>query len=494
MRRASSLPAGSSEREINMDVAVLGRVRSGRHAVSGGLARALVLQLALCALCFYAGRNSWVVSQVPTTRLTLRQSPERGEEALNRQEFHELHGELDDLRAELRVALLQKGRAAVDGEPEAESKPSADLAISIQASQGHLGHLEDLLRALAHPAIAIMVHLDAKAPDTEHEELTQLLDAIRCVAGNQPGTFASLEALSPAQAISYRGISMVDVTLRVLEHMVAHVTGWRFFLNLSARDYPLLRANELVALAAELPPDANFIDTNYESHFSQIFSRVTNVAVDDSMFRNDGDFRVHDFSSLRRRYPNTFRPYHGEAWTMLSAPFARYIATNADGLPRRMFTFYANAVSSAEAYFQTLLCASSYADTLINDCLRYVDWSIPNMQHPADIGPGHLPKLRAAGALFARKFTDRSVTEAVRREVLRLGVADSSVGLDAIRARIAGANRTCATGVWEGPRSLTMLRRINAAQRWVPGMTTLPGRTARAPSLLRPLNNTSIAK
>lgn len=125
MRRASSLPAGSSEREINMDVAVLGRVRSGRHAVSGGLARALVLQLALCALCFYAGRNSWVVSQVPTTRLTLRQSPERGEEALNRQEFHELHGELDDLRAELRVALLQKGRAAVDGEPEAVSARSA---------------------------------------------------------------------------------------------------------------------------------------------------------------------------------------------------------------------------------------------------------------------------------------------------------------------------------------------------------------------------------
>lgn len=73
-----------------------------------------------------------------------------------------------------------------------ESKPSADLAISIQASQGHLGHLEDLLRALAHPAIAIMVHLDAKAPDTEHEELTQLLDAIRCVAGCPPPPWASL--------------------------------------------------------------------------------------------------------------------------------------------------------------------------------------------------------------------------------------------------------------------------------------------------------------
>jgi protein xylosyltransferase len=249
----------------------------------------------------------------------------------------------------------------------------------------------------------------------------------------------------------------------------------RFFINLSAQDYPLCRASELVALTQGIPADANFIDVNYISHAGIIFHRVTHVVLDEALYRvapsNTPNFRTNYTSQLRRHYPNRFTPYHGEAWNMLSASFARYIATSSDGLPRRIFSFYANTPSSPEGFFQSLLCASRFADTLVNDDLRYVDWSNPTLQHPPPISARHLEKLKSVGAVFARKFRSATITTLVRKQLLRLdppGEFGSSITLDAIRARIQSSmatNRTCATGVRKTGQTE---RHMSLARRWQP--------------------------
>jgi hypothetical protein len=63
---------------------------------------------------------------------------------------------------------------------QVEGKPHAALAISIQVADEQQGQLEELLQALMHPQIAVMVHLDAKAPAHAHASLTKLITRIRC--------------------------------------------------------------------------------------------------------------------------------------------------------------------------------------------------------------------------------------------------------------------------------------------------------------------------
>ena len=220
-------------------------------------------------------------------------------------------------------------------------------------------------------------------------------------------------------------------------HSCAHPTC-RFFINLSAQDYLLCRSTELVQLLAELPSNANFMAVEHSKNWPILFSRVTTVVVDESLYRSDAFWKVNLTSDVHRKYPSVFRPYHGEAWHVLSRPFCEYVTESTDGFPRRLFAFYANAPSSPEGYFQSLLCHSEFQATLVNDCMRYVDWSLPT-QHPPDISTRHLAALKEGGALFARKFSDLEVVDQVNAQVLRTvpaGQYNSSVTVQRIRERL----------------------------------------------------------
>jgi len=85
------------------------------------------------------------------------------------------------------------------------------------------------------------------------------------------------------------------------------------------------------------------------------------------------------------------------------------------------------------------LCASDFAPTLVNDCLRYVDWSTPR-QHPPDISHEHISILKSTGAFFARKFKNLTVVEEVDRIIRLTSGPDmsmkSSVAVEHIRERI----------------------------------------------------------
>ena len=89
--------------------------------------------------------------------------------------------------------------------------------------------------------------------------------------------------------------------------------------------------------------------------------------------------------------------------------------------------FFRRVLIPDELFFQTILLNSPLRDRIVNDNLRYMDWSRPNVPLPAVLGTGDLPQLQQSPALFARKF-DVTVDSAI---------------LDMIDERILGL--TCAT-------------------------------------------------
>jgi hypothetical protein len=65
--------------------------------------------------------------------------------------------------------------------------------------------------------------------------------------------------------------------------------------------------------------------------------------------------------------------------------------------------------------------SSELAPTVVNDNLRYIDWS--RGARPAVLGMADLEALRRSPKLFARKFdvtVDRQVLDAIDRELLAI--------------------------------------------------------------------------
>jgi hypothetical protein len=57
-----------------------------------------------------------------------------------------------------------------------------------------------------------------------------------------------------------------------------------------------------------------------------------------------------------------------------------------------------------EFYFQTLILNSDFADKVVNDNLRHIDWVARNGNNPAVLDESDFEKLKETNAVFARKF------------------------------------------------------------------------------------------
>jgi hypothetical protein len=86
---------------------------------------------------------------------------------------------------------------------------------------------------------------------------------------------------------------------------------------------------------------------------------------------------------------------------------------------------------SDEHFFHTILLNSPLRDRIVNDDLRYVDWSGHGGERPAILRSSDVGAIRASGQLFARKF-DVTVDARV------LGLLDEGIESPATAACVQG--------------------------------------------------------
>jgi hypothetical protein len=113
---------------------------------------------------------------------------------------------------------------------------------------------------------------------------------------------------------------------------------------------------------------------------------------------------------LRRRIPGGLAPYGGGAYWCFARPLVdyvqRFVTTSRDYV-----RFFEHVLIPDELFFQTLIMNSPLRDSIVNDNLRYLDWS--REPAPAVLGVGDLDRMLRSDKLFARKFD-----ETVDRDVL----------------------------------------------------------------------------
>lgn len=240
-----------------------------------------------------------------------------------------------------------------------------------------------LVRRLATERSRFLVHVDGRADAVETEARRLLAD--------HPG----VDLVQPRRRCYWGGFGMVRATLDALEELVAHEAPFDHVVLLSGQDYPLRPAGEI----------ERFLADNAERTFMTA-ERLPNEWPGGGLPRIE---RWHLVSPLvlhlrlpwRRRVPGGLAPYGGGAWMCLARPAAQYVVEFVRRRPD-VVRFFEHALHPDELLFQTILMNSTLADTVVNDHLRYIDWSTD--PGPATLRSVDFEKMIESERLFARKF------------------------------------------------------------------------------------------
>jgi hypothetical protein len=249
-----------------------------------------------------------------------------------------------------------------------------------------------LVRRLDAPGVTFAVHVDRKTRRAVVDEMVV-------------GTRGADVTFLPRHVSHWGAFGHVRTSLKGIDHL--HLAGVEFdyAVLLTGQDYPL-RSPETIAETLDRADGASFMNwwpLPYEpwgerggldrfEHWHWVTYRRAHVAL-----------------PLRRRLPHGYLPFGGGAYWCFARPLVDYVqrfVTTNPGYVR----FFERVLIPDELFFQTLIMNSPLRETVVNDNLRYLDWS--REPAPAVLGVADLDRLLGSRKLFGRKF-DETVDRAV---------------------------------------------------------------------------------
>jgi hypothetical protein len=254
--------------------------------------------------------------------------------------------------------------------------------VALHKDPGQAGRL---MRRLSTDESRFVIHVDRRAGrDVEA--------AIRREAETVRAEFVT------AHRCFWGGFGLVGAAIKGLEHLVATEVPFDYAILLSGQDYPLRSAAAI---------ERFFIEAEGRSYIH--YERMP------TSFWNGGGFSriekwhlvsyraVHLSVPWQRKVPGGLTPYGGEAWWCSSRPLAEHVSRFVSDNPA-FVRFFEHALHPSELFFQTIVMNSPFAESIVNDHFRYIDWS--SDPGPAILRVSDFGKLTQSNRLFARKFDE----------------------------------------------------------------------------------------
>jgi hypothetical protein len=252
--------------------------------------------------------------------------------------------------------------------------------------------LERLLRALAHPQADIFIHLDKKTDRRQFAHLALL---------------PNVWFVSRRFDVKWGGYSLTQAALESMREILKAPNGPYDFINLmSGEDYPI---KPLAAIHAfwERHVGSSFLEYQADSSpwWQANQSRIQKYHLTEFSF--PGRYAVQKMLNRllpRRQWPLFPTLYGGNmgGWYALSAECASYVIDYVDNHPE-LRRFARLTWGSDEFLVHTVLVNSPLVPTIVNNNLRYIDWS-GGGSSPKTLTTDDLPALQATDRLYARKF------------------------------------------------------------------------------------------
>ncbi|MDN3585391.1 beta-1,6-N-acetylglucosaminyltransferase [Pedobacter aquatilis] len=252
-----------------------------------------------------------------------------------------------------------------------------------------------LIKSLEHPNADFFIHIDKKVLKEE---------------------FKIIENLSQVKFIKNRincnwgGNSLFLGILSSLNEVVSDNIEYDFINLLSAQDYPLTSAENIFNFL-QSRPQSNFIsyDESRETEWwKKAVSRYEKHHFTDLSFR--GKYLLQKIVNKIfpvRKFPMEMELYGSckSTWWTISGTCAKYvdeIFTN----NKQLRNFLKYSWGTDEFAFASIVMNSSFKDSVINNNLRYIDFS-QGHAHPKTLLIEDYDKIASSKMLFARKFDDQ---------------------------------------------------------------------------------------
>lgn len=248
--------------------------------------------------------------------------------------------------------------------------------------------LARLVKALRHPEARFYIHVDKKVDIRPFRKHVQGEDV----------TFVAARV-----NVRWGAYSMVQATLNGLEEVLRSFQRVTHINLLSGQDYPLAPAGAIQQFS--------------ERHSEKNFMRFLKVETEwqEALARLDRYHLIHYPVVGRNRLANLLNqllpvrrmPFNMTAvgrsqWFMITGEAASYVVRYLREHPN-VVRFFKLTWAPDELIFQTLLYNSPLRSTLVNDDLRYIDWS-EGKASPRVLTLDDADALLRSGKLFARKF------------------------------------------------------------------------------------------
>jgi hypothetical protein len=233
---------------------------------------------------------------------------------------------------------------------------------------------------------------------------------------------------------SWAMFSVVDGTLSSMRRFACF--GYDYFINLSGQCYPLKSINSIKGLLQDkdfaymenfkLPAPAYWannggLDRFEYSYYKNPFFILGDILLNKKTARTLGSLghgpkMFIKLPKLHRQLPYKLEPYGGSAYFCLSKKHVDYVLEYLKNKPN-LIAFFKHAFAPDEIFFQTVILNSVLKETVINDNLRYIDWSKKGVT-PAILTIDDADNLLNSPKLFARKFdieSDKAILDLIDR-------------------------------------------------------------------------------
>lgn len=274
------------------------------------------------------------------------------------------------------------------------------LAYIISAYR-NLDQLDRLARRLQSGSSEVLVHVDKKTDDGAYSALMRGLANV-----------ASVHFLE-RHTCHWGGFGHVRATLKGIRELRRREVDFDYLILLTGQDYPI-KSND-------------FIETFFEQNRGKSFMAY-NALPTPSWSPRGGLDRIeywhlrfhgkHLRLPWKRRFPHGLRPFGGGAYWCLSRACIELVSDFVAARPD-VVDYFKHVDIPDELFFQTVIMNSELGETVVNDNLRYIDWT--RGVRPAVLEVRDLERLRESPKLFARKFDvhhDEEILDLIDRELL----------------------------------------------------------------------------
>lgn len=255
--------------------------------------------------------------------------------------------------------------------------------------------LERLIKRLAHPDADIYIHLDKKTPIEPFAHLQQL-----------PNVFFVQNRVK----VYWGSYNIVQATLNGFKKILHSGKTYQFVNLLSGQDYPLTSAAKIHAYLAANPGTAFMNYLQFDPNWTEALPRIQEYHFNNLQIK--GRYILQKLVNTllpKRVLPNGLVPVGRSQWFTIPLDCVSYILDYWESNPK-LQRFIKLTWGPDEFIFQTILYNSVHKNAMVNNDLRYIDWTGGGVS-PKTLTVADAPALLASGELFARKFDQEKDSE-----------------------------------------------------------------------------------